>query len=261
MDLKLGRHPRTFNPRVPHRDALILKPYLPLEPAPIQRNWLEALPEDLGIMANDTLGDCTSAGVYHAKQVWTQNASGLMVTEPTANVIQLYSETSGWTPAQGGEGPGANEQDVLIYLLQTGAPSGPTGQNREKLTAFFEVDPAKQMDIQYEIDACGVVYIGFQVPAFLMAARPIPDLWDVQDTNTHIIGGHCVIVAGYDYEGVHLISWGRKYKMTWAFWAAYVDEAYPLIDEHWIMSKGTTPAGRTLLQLIEVIQALKESAL
>lgn len=257
--LKLGRGERTFNPLIPHRDSLILSPSVVLEPAPIAQNYLDALPDDLGIMANDTQGCCTSAGYYHAKQVWKKTASGLMVTEPTSNILQLYSETTGWKPSDGGEGPGAVEQDVLTYLLNTGAPIGPTGQQRHKLTAFFEVNPAKQMDVQYEINACGVVYIGFNVPAFLMDGPPAA-LWDVQRSNTSIIGGHCVILGGYDYRGVNLVSWGRKFKMTWEFFAAYVDEVYPLIDEDWVTAMGTTPSGLYIPQLIATVQALKTAA-
>lgn len=244
--LKLGRHARKFNPNVPHRDSLTLRSTSLLEPAPVDKNYLDILPDDLGMMGNDTMGLCTDAGYYHGKQVWTKNASGIMVTEPTSNVIQLYSETTGWKIADGGEGPGANEQDVLSYLIKTGAPMGPAGQDRHKLTAFFEVDPAKQMDVQYEINACGVVYIGFNVPAFLMAGPP-PAFWDLQPgRNVAIIGGHCVILGGYDWQGVYLISWGKKYKMSWEFFAAYVDEVYPLVDEYFVTANGTTPGGLTI---------------
>jgi hypothetical protein len=252
---KLGRGPRAFNKNIPHRDSPVLLPGAILQPAPIERDWTVGLPDDLGIMGNDTLGDCADAGYYHGKQVWTQNASGLMVTESTDRVVQLYSETTGWKPADGGEGPGSVLQDVLTYLLNTGAPVG-DGTQRHKLLGFFEVDPAKQMDIQYEIDACGWVYLGFNVPAFLMDG-PVPDVWDVQASNTDIIGGHCVGAAAYNYQGVTIISWGKKYKMTWEFWAKYVDEAYPLLDSDWITKMGTSPAGRTIAELQEAMQALK----
>lgn len=254
--LKLGRGARKFDPRVPRRDSLIL-PGAILEPPPIVRNWADGMPDDLGMMLNDTLGDCTCAGFYHALQVWSFNTLGVPITETNANVKLLYQMACGYDPQAEGEGQGGVEQDVLTYLLNHGAPAGPGGTQRHKISAFFEVDPKKQMDVRYEIDACGLVYIGFNVPRFLMEGEP-PLLWDVpkKDKND-IVGGHAVILPGYDTEIFNTISWGRKdYQMTEEFFDTYVDEVYPIIDPFWINAKGTTPAGRTLAELRDVMQAL-----
>ena len=101
------------------------------------------MPKNLGMMLNDTLGDCTCAAFYHAIQVWTFNATkGKSIeTEPDSDVEKLYELACGYKPAQGGEGPGGNEQHVLKYLLTKGAPMGPNGQTTHKIDAFVEVDP------------------------------------------------------------------------------------------------------------------------
>ena len=63
---------------------------------------------DLGVMLNDTLGDC-----------WTYNALGSkqMVTVPDKDVEDLYEQVCLYKPAKGGEGPGRNEQHVLTFIL------------------------------------------------------------------------------------------------------------------------------------------------
>ena len=69
---------------------------------------------------------------------------------------------------QGGEGPGGNEQHVLKYLLTRGAPMGPNGRTVHKIDAFVEVDPRHIDDVKRAINNCGVAYIGFNVPQYIV---------------------------------------------------------------------------------------------
>jgi hypothetical protein len=257
MAFKLGRLERSFNPAIPHYSAVIAGQTIP--PPPVAVDYTVGMPDNLGMMMNDTLGDCTCAAAYHALQVWTFNTQGAegMVTEPDSDVEKLYELACGYKPAQGGEGPGGNEQKVLTYLMKKGAPAGPAGKTRLKIAAFLEVDPRNTDDVKSTIANCGVAYIGFQVPQFLMPANAAPPAtWDVQSTDTNIIGGHAVVLAGYDANGARVISWGQYYTMTWAFFAQYVDETYAIADAMWINTKGTTPGGLTLAQLEAQMQAL-----
>jgi hypothetical protein len=255
---KLGRLHRSYDPRVPHLSALIAGKTLP--PPPANTDYTKGLPNNLGIMLNDTLGDCTCAAVYHAHaiQVWSFNAAKQIVTEPDSDVEKLYVLACGYNPRVGGEGPGGNEQHVLTYLLNKGAPVGPSGQNRHKIAAFVEVDPRNIDDIKRTIAQCGVAYIGFNVPAFLLPpppARP-PSVWDVQTTNTSIVGGHAVVLAGYDANGARVISWGSYYTMTWRFFGKYVDEVYAIADSSWVEQTGKTPGGLSIAELEQQMKAL-----
>src|SRR5215472_14516967 len=119
-NFRLGRLPRSFNPRVPQLSALLAGQSPP--PPPPSADWTGPLPANLGMMMNDTLGDCTCAAFYHAIQVWTANANPPMVTAPDRVVETLYEKGCGYKPSQGGEGPGGNEQHLLGYILKTGAP-------------------------------------------------------------------------------------------------------------------------------------------
>jgi hypothetical protein len=227
---------------------------------PPAEDWTQGMASNLGMMLNDTLGDCTCAAFYHALQVWTYNATGTTVTQPDPDVEKLYVLACGYNPKAGGEGPGGNEQNVLTYILRSGAPTGPAGKTVNKLTAFVEVDPRNLDDVKRAIVDCGVAYIGFNVPQYIVPAPPAtpPAVWNVQSANAKIAGGHAVVLAGYDAEGFRLISWGQYYTMTWAFFAKYVDEVYALADPVWIAAKGTTPGGLTLAQLQAQMQALAE---
>ena len=253
---KLGRLHRTYDPRVPHMSAILAGQTLP--PPPPQADWTVGMPANLGMMLNDTLGDCTCAAVYHAIQVWSYNAQDhAMDTEPDADVEDLYIRACGYNPRAGGEGPGGNEQHVLTYLHKTGAPVGAQGKQRHKIAAFVEVDPRITDDVKRAINNCGVAYIGFNVPQYIVPPNGnSPQVWDVENANTNIVGGHAVVLAGYDANGARVISWGQYYTMTWAFFAKYVDEVYAIADPTWIESKGTTPGGLTMAQLEAQMQAL-----
>jgi hypothetical protein len=254
---RLGRLARSHDPRIPHYSALVAGKSLPAPPT--QVDYTKGMPGNLGMMLNDTLGDCTCAAVYHALQVWSFNATkGKSIdTEPDSDVEKLYELACGYKPQNGGEGPGGNEQHVLTYLLKKGAPFGPQGQTTHKIAAFVEVDPRNLNDVKSTIADCGLAYIGFNVPQYIVPTNgPPPSIWDVENKDTNIVGGHAVVLAGYTPTGARVISWGSYYTMTWSFFAKYVDEAYAIADSTWIDAGGETPAGLTMAQLEQQMQAL-----
>lgn len=254
--MKLGRQPRTRDPRVAHLSALLAGRRL-AAPAP-SVNYAAGMPLNLGAMLNDRLGDCTCAAYYHARQVWSFVASGKLDTQPDAQVLALYEAACGYNPADPHSDQGGIEQSVLSYLLNTGAP---TTLGPQKLAAFVEVDPRNLDDVKCVVEDCGVAYIGFNVPQRLMDSLTAPGTtWDVSGADGPIVGGHAVVIAGYDLAGLRVISWGSLYTMTWRFWGAYVDEAYALIDTEWLKATGLTPLGISLAQLEEQMQAIKEPA-
>src|SRR5271154_6174887 len=95
---KLGRTPRAYDPRVPHMSALLAGKTLPVPPSSV--DYTKGMPANLGVMLNDTLGDCTCAAFYHALQVWTFNVTkGKAIdTEPDIDVKKLYELACGYNP-------------------------------------------------------------------------------------------------------------------------------------------------------------------
>ena len=121
------------------------------------------------------------------------------------------------------------------------------------------MDPRNPDDVKRTINDCGVAYIGFNVPQSVQPPnQPPPAVWDYVPGESTIIGGHAVVLAGYNAQGARVISWGQYYTMTWQFFAHFVDEVYAIADPEWVASKGTTPAGFTLAQLEAQMQALKQ---
>jgi hypothetical protein len=252
---KLGRRPRAFNPRIPRMSMVLAD--IPLVAPPAMVDWTEGMPDNLGEFLNNALSDCTCAAFYHALQVWSFNVAPPMQTQPDADALALYEAACGYLPSDPSTDQGGIEQEVLAYLLNTGAPTGPAGATPHKIVAFIEVDPLNTDNVKRTIADCGVAYIGFNMPAYVMASEP-PPVWDVETDNADIIGGHAVVLAGYDETGVRVISWGSFYTMTWAFFAQFTDECYALADQTWIEATGQSPGGLSLAQLEAQMQALKD---
>jgi hypothetical protein len=254
---RLGRLARTHDKRIPMLHTLMAGKAA--EPVVPTVDYTKGMPANLGVMKNDTLGDCTCAAYYHAIQVWSFNSIQKLDSEPDVDVVDLYEQACGYKPSQGGEGPGGNEQHVLTYILKKGAPYGTSGQQRHKMIAFVEIDVKNIDNIKRSIYDCGVSYIGFNVPQYIMPPGEDPlQVWDVNPKGDNtIVGGHAVVLAGYDANGARVISWGQYYTMTWAFFEKFVDEAYAIADPEWITAKQTTPGGLTIAQLEQAMQALK----
>jgi hypothetical protein len=225
-----------------------------LPPPPVSVNYLAKMPAALGVMLNDSLGCCTCSAVYHAIQVWSFGASGQILTNPDADVLQIYESFCAYDPKDPNTDQGGDEQTVLTDWMIQGVPGvyGP-----DKLAAWIEVDVRNADDIKRTINSCGVCYIGFDVASNVMPdnADP-PAIWQY-DPKATSLGGHAVILAGYDAQYVNLISWGQKYQMTWEFFQKQTEEAYGLVDPNWVNTTGKTPLGMSVADLESLMSSMK----
>lgn len=252
---KLGRRPRIFNPAVPHLSAL-MSVRRNLDAPPPAVNYQQKMPGNLGQMLNDKLGCCTCAAVYHGIQLWTANAGKKMVTATDQQVETIYEKFCGYNPKDPNTDQGGIEQNVLDDWLNQGVPLNDNDGPINKLMGWVEVDQRIHDDVKRTINECGFAYIGFNVPENIMEAQVVPTEWQV-DRSAQIVGGHAIILGGYDSEGLNLISWGGKYRMSWEFFDTYTDEVYGLIDEEWVCNTGKTLLGMDLKELTSYMSALR----
>lgn len=246
MAKRLGRQPRKFDPRVPLLSAIPRA----WPPIPSEINHAAGLPANLGAMLNDTLGDCVEAAAGHAIQLWTFNASGKMLTVDDKDIEEFYEEAGGYVPGN----PSTDNGTVIQTALEDWLNGPVDGQ---ELAAYVEVDQRTQSNVRRCIWECGLVQIGFDVPAYMsMNAGAV---WDVNPkADNSIIGGHCVDLVGYQTDGLYVvISWGEIYYATQAFIDRFCDEAYALASPDWIADTGESPAGLSLADLELLMSALR----
>lgn len=222
--------------------ANYLTPALP--PAPPSCDWTKGI-TDFGVMLNDRLGCCTIAGCGHAIQIWSAN-TGKEVTLLDSTILQYYEYWDGYDPSDPSTDQGGVELDVLRLWRKQGIAG-------RKILGFAQAAQTNLDELRQAINLFGGLYIGMQVPNFIMEA--IPDLWDVVPDDGGIDGGHCVYLTGYDAQTFSFISWGKVYKMTIPYFQKYVDEAWSILGQDWLTANGA-PNGFNLAQLTADLSAI-----
>lgn len=183
------------------------------------------------MLANDQVGDCTIAGALHLKMLWVALEGGSFV--PTdADALSVYSEFTGYDPADPETDQGAVELDVLRKWRKLGILG-------DKIGAFAKVNlrnPALSKAALYLFNG---LYIGVQLPQYaqkegvnwtgpngpLSTAQDQPGGW----------GGHCVILTGYnELNGWEMITWGQTGTVDQAFFHDYCDEAWAIVDNDYL---------------------------
>jgi hypothetical protein len=217
---RLGRKAVVRDSRTFKLAKYLNKAVLPTPPVSV--DWTKGT-QSWGMMLNDQLGDCTIAGAAHAIQVWTQ-ANESMVTLPDSVIESFYETWDGYRPND----PDSDQGGIELNVLKQWRNGGMDGH---KLDAFADADVQDINEVKLAIYLFGGLYIGFDVPNNMDETPGA--IWDIAGAGP-ISGGHCVHVAGYDTNYVYVISWGSVYKMTWAFWLKYVDEAHTLLSFDWI---------------------------
>ena len=246
--MKLGKKAAKFDARVP----MFARFASNVAPPPDVVDWTRGVTE-FGMMDNNTLGDCTAAGIGHAFQIWTGDVRREW-TPTDAQVVSFYSATTGYNPADPSTDQGGVEVDVLTYLSKNGYYGHHIG-------AFCSVNVKDETQVKQSIALFGGCYIGVALPV----AAQSQDVWTVPasgvagDGAPGSWGGHCVYVVGYDANGLTCITWGALKRMTWAFWDAYVDEAHPILAAAWVGNNGQAPSGFDYAGLYAAMNELRSS--
>lgn len=244
VTLKLGRkepYPEAVKPR------LYLGTYLTAVPAPASADFYSAVPV-WGVMLNDQVGDCTCAAVGHMIESVSTYGQGQEVTVRDADVLTAYEAVGGYVPGNPSTDQGANIQDVLGYWRRTGVAGS-------QCLGFAQVDVAKQDEVRQACYIFGSLHLGLGLPKSAMdefdAAYQAGTMcvWDVVPNDGGILGGHAIEMVGYDAVGPYAVTWGVVVHMTWAFFAAYVDEAWAVIQKEWLNAQGNDPQNLNVQQL------------
>lgn len=176
---------------------------------------------------NDYAGDCAVAAVANVDCAVDPEGS---IYIATSDVLAVYTEVTGYDPADPSTDNGAILSDVLA-ACHARAFGGLGGH---VLTAFAEMDHADVYKLRQSISTPGLgVVVGLRMPATAKGA----ERWDVMpdalgDTAPGSWGGHAVALVGYDIGDASytVVSWGEEVRMSAGFLAVYCNEAWCLVD-------------------------------
>jgi hypothetical protein len=216
-------------------------------------------------MMNDELGDCAIAGPGHQVQFWTAQA-GKQVIIPDSAILSAYEAVGGYVPGQPNTDNGCVLVNVMDYWQKTGIgghqiggwaalmpPPSSMSAHTSLWHKIFGHEPRIKDTGSWINDFQNALYyfegavIGLALPSKLQGYTNI-ETWDFvpsSDPNSQpgTWGGHCVIlIPGYDTTYCNLVSWGKIYKVSWRFLAAYMDEARVAISKD-ILSGDKSPEG------------------
>lgn len=216
---KMGR-----NRPAPYRKlnfASYVGPSLPDPPAYVHRG-AKALACLSNIYGNDTRGDCTAAGAGHGEGIWRGNAGNNDPAPTLAEVIQFYSETTGYVDGNPSTDNGGDEVKVLNFWRDTGFM---IGDARSKIAAWCNVDATNPKQVRQAIWLAEFVYFGVELPKAWVSPMPQQSgfVWDVAGDPVPA-NGHCFISGSYDADLI-IDTWGEFGKITDAAVAKYASGA------------------------------------
>ena len=192
------------------------------------------------MLGNDRCGDCTFAGAAHLSQCWVDNADGGaagFLPDDRAVVAEYFAFT-------GGRDTGCIELDVLKKWRSDGIVG-------HKIGAFAALEATSHEPLRQAVYLFGGAYLGVALP--LSAENQT--IWDVPPRgpigrgSPGSWGGHCVAAVAYNATGPIVVTWGQLVQMTWAFYDAYVDEAYAILAQDFFNDANIAPNGFDLAAL------------
>lgn len=255
VELKTGRKPFTPDDRdlqAANYTAGMPSPPAKYSVAPRSKSW--------PMFLNDSIGDCTVAGLAHLVQAWVAAVTGRRPHISNDVVLKFYELVSGYVPGDESTDQGANMRDVLRAWSKVGFDD-------HAITAFARVaapdqDKNELVDsgkLSQSLWAFGGLYLGLNLPLSAQDQINQGEVWDVVHSERGTAGswgGHAVNGIGYDQGGLYVITWGRRQYMTTAFITTYVDEAWAIISPDWL-GAGKTPDGFDLAALESDLAALR----
>jgi hypothetical protein len=238
LALRFGRLPND-----PSKPRIRLAAHLTGTAPPPSVDWYTLIPA-WGMLGNDQYGDCVFAGNAHIIELISRYGLGAEAPVTTAQVLAEYARVTGFDPADPSTDQGATIQDGLADLRTNGLAG-------HRIAAFAEIPPANLDGVKTACAELGAVSLGVNLPHSAVDQFDAGEPWTVLPGDGGIAGGHCVILAGYDTSGVHLITWGRTQLASWQWFETYCEEAWAAVSRDWVGADGTDPDGVDLVSLGE----------
>lgn len=174
----------------------------------------------------DGAGDCVSVTWANTRRLVTA-ALAAEVYPDLDQVIALYKTQNPRFPSQD---QGMVIETCLKYLVDHGGPDG------VKALAYAKVDYTNPDEVKAATAIFGSVWVGLDVTAANEDEFSNEQPWDYV-RRSQDLGGHSVVVGGYDSDGTggdeRFITWGEETAFTDQFWARQVSECWCVVwPEH-----------------------------
>jgi hypothetical protein len=228
MELKLGKLPAVIDKRTIPLKAILRKELLPELPTIYDLDEVLGV-EDNFMYGNDQYGDCVIAARGHHTLRFEAFEQGWQIPITDQEVVDEYFKESG----------GADSGLYLLNSLKAWRNDGwLIGGKAYTIYAFASVDWKDHDEVKHCIHLLGGVNFGMKVYERDMEQFKAGEVWDIMPYSGNLLGGHGVYLHAYAYDeyGITCMTWGKRQRLTWAFWDDRVDEAYGIVDnkDDWV---------------------------
>ena len=181
---------------------------------------------DWGMDGNDQYGDCGVAGINHGFMSAAADTREQETFPGADDVVSYYLDYTG------GQDSGVVLSDFLAYVRQNGFCG-------HAVSAYAPVSIQDIPTLQFAIDAWDFAYVGITVTQAMMDAvqGATPWTWTAEDVAGDSIGGHCIILAGYDSNWLYGITWGQVIRIAYPAWHQMADEAWAALTGELVSAK------------------------
>lgn len=218
---------------------------------PDKTDWTaKAMASIRRMYANDRLGDCVIASLYHKIGVWTANDGSEgdkpPVVVPDSEVVNTYHNFCG---------PGDNGCDISAVLQKTRDIGVPVNGATHKIDSFVSVNNTNKDLVRAAIALFACLKLGIDLPAAWEQGGD-GSVWDL--TNSHVVGGHDVPAIDYTPDGVIISTWAGTRRITWPAFLSrnYISECYAVLSPDWYGKDGIAGSGFDLATLKANLTAL-----
>lgn len=200
---------------------------------------------------NDTLGDCTIAGIGHVYGALSQYGGGSEALFDDATIQMVYSRVGGYVPGDPDTDQGCVMSQVLADQVSNGITD--TAGKVHKVAGYAAFgNPADAELLGQVLDVFGSVYVGINVQQSMETEFADGQPWD-WTPGDQIVGGHAIALQrrfGVKDVPYEYVTWGALEKATANFQANAAEEAWVVVTEDWIGRNGTSVEGLDLQQLL-----------
>lgn len=173
---------------------------------------------DWGMDGNDAWGDCGAAGLQHGFMAAAADTGERESFPSEQQVVDYYLKYT-------------DGQDSGVVLSQFLAYAKRHRYYGHKVSAYAPVAVHDVPTLQFAVNAYDFAYVGLTVTEGMMQAvqGAGPWTWTAGDLTGQVVGGHCIILAGYDSNWLYGITWGQVIRIAYPAWHQMGDEAWALI--------------------------------
>ena len=207
---------------------------------------------DAPMYLNDSLGDCTCAGIGHVAGCQSKFGFGNELLFSDNQIEGLYEGSCGYNPSDPATDQGGSLAQVLKYVKDH--PEALPGYS---LDAYAQLRNLSWAGMTTALMLFGAVYVAVNLPESADDQFSAGQPWTVVDSQ--IAGGHCITLTGFVAGDFcpRWASWGKSnQRSTMAWWNTYGVEAWVPYSKSWLRSNGTAPNGLNESALLSDMKAL-----